>query len=191
MIRHVLQFAFIVTAIPLLGLAAGYREDVSGDLSNDRLAPSSIALVGGDNRIAGTVILGDRDYFTVQVPSGLALSSILLEQYDSSNGRAFLGVQSGTFTVDPDLAAPSDLLGYTHFGLDNLIGEDLLDNLGAGLGAIGFAPPLGPGDYSFWVNQTEPSLTGYQFNFVLVPEPGSAMPFGAAGLTLCARRRRR
>ncbi|MEM9303321.1 MAG: IPTL-CTERM sorting domain-containing protein [Pseudomonadota bacterium] len=69
---------------------------------------------------------------------------------------AFLGVQPGlTFTVDDLNATAGDLLGGIVFGAPQL-GEDILPEIGMLPGASGFTPPLGPGDYTFWVNQTGP-----------------------------------
>jgi hypothetical protein len=182
--------AFATCLLPLMAHAAPYSETVSGDLSNNRLAPTLVPLTLGGNPIDGAIINTDLDYLTIQVPAAAELSAIIFETYESSNARAFLGMQAGsTFTVDPPSTTPGVLLGYTHFGIDQLIGSDLLDDLAAGVGAIGFTSPLPAGDYTFWINQTEPSLTGYRFNFTVVPEPGSMSILTATSAMITTIRR--
>jgi hypothetical protein len=47
-------------------------------------------------------------------------------------------------------------------------GTDLLPDLAAGtLGGSGFDVPLGPGVYSYVIQQTGPQHTGYELDFVL------------------------
>lgn len=59
-------------------------------------------------------------------------------------------------------------------------GSDLLARLGlAQTGGSGFTPPLGPGTYTFLIQQTGPPLTGFTLAFVVVPEPSSAALLGA------------
>ena len=68
---------------------------------------------------------------------------------------------------------------------EHLLGTDILDDLGEGDGAIGFTPPLGPGTYSFWLQQVNDPFTAYGLDFVVVPEPASAALL-ALGLTALA-----
>ena len=60
-------------------------------------------------------------------------------------------------------------------------------------GSAGFTPPLGAGSYTFLFQQTQPTSTNYEFNFVVaaVPEPAAVMMacWGAIGLVLTIRRR--
>lgn len=176
-------------------LAATYDEGAQGDLSNDRLAPTPFTLDAASNVLSGSVTaLGpDRDYFTVIVPSGFALSQIILNQYASSNTRAFIGVQEGsTFTVPPTATGPDGLLGYMHFGFDQAIPSDLLDDLAVS-NPPGFSIPLAAGSYSFWINQTETDLTAYQLNFVTtaVPEPSTWLTVLVSSAMLLQLRPRR
>ncbi len=158
---------------PLACVGATYDEATQGDLSNDRLSPTFIALDTMNNHVAGSVTFGERDYFTIDIPTFAALHAIDLEAYDSNNARAFNGMQAGNvFSVSPTNAEPSDMLGYTHFGFDQLSG-DLLADMSTQFGAIGFATPLVSGHYTFWINQTEPSPTGCRFKF-LMPARGDA-----------------
>ncbi len=168
-----------------------YDELVDGDITDDRFNPLVLNAADGVNVLSGTVVDGDRDYFTFTVPAGSELVAINLTDYVSPDFAAFLGVQAGaTFTVDPDLPDPGPLLGYVLYGPMTL-GTDILDDMGAGFGAIGFTGALPEGQYTFWNQQTGPDLTSYTMEFVIrvIPAPASAALLGAGGL-LAARRRR-
>lgn len=147
------------------GAAATYDEAMQGDLSDDRLAPTPFPLNAPSSLLAGSVTFGERDYFTVTVPVGAALNKIILTRYESSNARAFIGLQVGSqVTLDPSGNTSDGLLGYMHFGFDQVIPGNLLVDLARSI-PPGFSLPLPAGNYSFWVNQTEPAPTFYEFNF--------------------------
>lgn len=169
-----------------------WNEGVDGDLSNDRLNPTALTLAVGSNTITGSVTAGERDYFRFNVPTGYSVTQLVLSAYSPSN-LGFLAVQSGTqITVDPGLPSATPLLGYVHTGPQ--VGTDILDDLGASNllapPAQGFVPPLGPGDYSFWMQQTSAIVTSYTFDVVVVPEPSAAplLGLGLAALALIRRR---
>jgi len=99
------------------------------DYSNDPLNPSVVSLNGlgqfiFDGHVGGTSSGGVctptsgwscYDYITVNVPSGFAITGINLTNYDSTDDRAFVGVQAGSqFTAS--LTTGSGMLGYNHFG---------------------------------------------------------------------------
>ena len=123
------------------------------------------------------------------MPAGYTLSAIILEQYLSSDPVAFLGIQPGpTFPNDPETTAPGDLLGWLHFGADQ-VGLDLLPLMGAN--GQGFTPPLPAGTYSFWAQQTgEPTIDILDF-VVTVPSPGTALPLAVSAIGLARGRVRR
>ena len=143
-------------------------------------SPLSIGYSIGSNTILGSTIAGDYDILNFTVGSGELLTAINVVSYVSTDDRAFLAVQSGSrwqnglggganFTV-------GTLLGYAHFGTHvdaAQAGTDILDNLGAGAGAIGFSGPLGPGTYTFLIQQTGAAVVNYGLDFQLtaVPEP--------------------
>jgi hypothetical protein len=124
----------------------------------------------------------DRDYLRVTVPSGLRLTQIKLNAFTSAfDGKAFIGVQAGAaVTVDPANPDPSLLFGYSHFGPDVQPLSppyDYLPSIGTGVGASGFTGALGPGQYSFWLQQTSAaSPSTYQFDFVLEASTPVALP---------------
>ena len=151
-------------------MAAGYSEKRSGDLSNSGLAPTPVKLKLGSNVISGKYGVKDgvtdRDYFTVKVPLGQQLSAIRLEpETQVGINVSFIGVQKGKqVTVAPVGGSPEDLLGWTHYGTADE-GTDILPAIGQGAGAKGFVPPLGPGTYSFWVQETATCNCQYRFTF--------------------------
>jgi hypothetical protein len=189
-------FALALTLACFAGPASGapiWTESVDGDLSGNRAAPTALAAGIGSNQVSGTTVAGDLDYFSLLIPAGATLSQIVLTNTTlSSFDLAFLAIQSGsTFTVDPSNPDVSQLLGWVHLR-SNQVGTDILDNLAIGSGAIGFLPPLGPGTYSFWLQQTGGAVTGYGLDFVVVPEPmaASLLALGLTGLAFAGRRRR-
>lgn len=186
----------------LLGLAASasagpgfvYDEAVDGDLSDDWLAPTLFPdLQVGQSVVTMSVVnsddveFGDRDYFTVTIPDGLTLLSLDLLSLDAGGGDeiAFLGVQAGDqVTVDPAFPNPAPLLGWILTQQTN-VGTDIQELL------VGEAnTPLGPGQYSFWVQQTGQDLTTLSLGFEvgIIPSPGT---LGLAGLAAIGAMRRR
>jgi hypothetical protein len=175
-------------------IAADYDEAVSGDISGDRTVPTLFALDLGANALRAQSQSGDVEYFHATVPVGTQLTSISLEAYQSENTRAFIGVQQGsTFTVSPEAAAPGDMYGYTHFGIGQTPGFNLLGEMGTAFGAVGFVPPLPAGSYTFWTQQTDPIPTAYTLSFGVadVPEPALAAALHAAAAPALLRHRRR
>lgn len=168
-------------------LAGSWIESSVGDLSGNRLSPSLVAISLGNNAVAGTFGSGDLDYLRIDVPAGLQVSAINVTAY-SGPSVSFLAVQSGpTFTVTPATAAPASLLGYAHFGSADL-NSNILPDLSTAFGAIGFTPPLNPGSYTLWLQDTGGTVS-YGLSIVAVPAPASAAVLGLGVLTLRRRRR--
>jgi hypothetical protein len=151
-------------------LAAGYKEGKSGDLSDDGLNPTTVKLKVGNNTIDGDFgVHGgviDRDYFTIKIGTGQTLASIVVDPKTKIGNRlSFIGVETGKqVNTDPEGGDPSQLLGWDHFGKADF-GKDILPRICTGAGAIGCTPPLGPGSYSFWVQETTSCNCHYRFIF--------------------------
>ena len=152
--------------------AAGYMEKKSGDMSGDGLNPPVVKLKLGDNVIDGDYgkanNVVDRDYFTIKIGAGQQLSAITLDAKTVIGGNSsFIGVQKGSkVTVDPNAADPADLLGWTHYATADE-GTDILPAICTGAGAQGCTPPLGPGKYSFWVQELATCACHYRFIFTV------------------------
>ncbi len=148
-----------------------YSEAERGDLSGDGVLPTVLTTTVGGHIVSAVSAQGDREYFSVVVPTGHQLEAIFLNSYASADAKAFIAVQAGdTFTEPPTGTNVANLLGYSHFGPSvEAVGSNLLDNLGTGAGAAGFSGSLPGGTYTFWTQQTGASSTSYALNFVVVP----------------------
>ena len=145
-----------------------FNGTVFGDFSEDGLVPTDIGVLqdgdnslvaqqAGDNGPEGR----DRDYFTFEVPVGKVLTEIVLAGFDNgdpTDTAGFIGIVAGNqITTDPTGTDPGNLDGGFIFGSGEL-GEDILDDLGAGTdqqgtGFPGFELPLPAGVYTIWLNQ--------------------------------------
>jgi hypothetical protein len=182
-----------------------WNESVSGDLSNNQAAPNAFTLPIGVSSIIGNVTGGTdpQDWVALTVPPGTAMTSLVLASYTSTDVQGFTGFQLGGSFVGSVNTAGS-YTGYTHYGTGaannghaatNLVGQNLLPimaDLTQDPGATGFTPPLGPGTYSFLIQQLGAS-TGYEFDYTVapVPEPGSLLLSGLAGVVAFSRWLRR
>jgi hypothetical protein len=185
--------ALVGTAVASPALASVYNEPTAGDFSDDRLAPTALPLAFGDTTLFG-IASGirlddtfDRDYFTITIPAGQRLASASLDSYVSADQAAFIGLVAGpNFPLTPEDTGPDDLLGWSLFG-SSQVGLDLLAVMGNN--GQGFTGGLGPGTYSFWVQQIGPA-TEYSLTFNVVPTPGATSLVVAAGVLAAGRRRR-
>ncbi|MEM7465501.1 MAG: hypothetical protein AAF387_01310 [Pseudomonadota bacterium] len=188
--RLVLQavFGLIVLAFCNANATTVWDENLNGDLSTDPLTPTEISLSNGANGISGSVqATGDtRDFFTFTLLSGQQLIGIDLVNYTDLNtsgpgNRGFHAIIDGPTSFIPSGGTAGNFLGGDHLEAGD---GDLLAALAAApLAGTGFAAPLGPGTYTYLVQQTGPQLTGYELNFQVVPLPASVWLFmTAAGL---------
>lgn len=155
-------------------LAGNWNEAIHGDLSGNRLQTSFWALDPGANLLNATTGNGsaDKEFLTIRVPTGWRLASLTLDSYLGDDPRGFIGLIAGSpFWLNPAMPVLEDFLGYAHFGpADGDLGDDILPRMASAIGAGGFLPPLGAGDYSFWIEQGGPPCT-YQFTFLVITAP--------------------
>ncbi len=179
----------LVCASPSRIIAANFDEAVSGDISNDRLAPTVVALAAGSNFVQGhfgqspVPNVRDLDYFTVTVPAGHRLDAIVLTSLVAGGANAFLGVQVGpVMTMASTSVDPSPLLGWTHT-YTNQIGTNLLP-------AMAITGPLAAGSYTFWSQETDTSAVwtyGYNFQVsALAVAPPASVPVPTWALMVLA-----
>ncbi|MGF1464203.1 MAG: hypothetical protein ACFB2Z_13785 [Maricaulaceae bacterium] len=189
-----------------VGVIASLEEDVvaevtvlndgSVDLSGLGAAPTAFTLEAGVSRIVNQVANAaavpdfpdqDVDIFTITIPEGFELSSVILSQFVSTDDVGFFAIVEGdTFPADA-LAAdfdPAGLLGLANFGnggeFDALTGTNVLPALAAGGGLvpadafIGFdGEALGPGAFTFLVQQLGPAPADFALDFTVIPSDGS------------------
>ena len=191
-----------------------FDEAVSGDLSNNKAAPTALTLTPGLNSVIGTVAgfppegTDPQDWVSFTIPAGFVMTSYVNSKYDSTDDQGFTGFQFGSSFSGDEFVAGS-YAGYAHFGFAatnpdgnpvpaSTVGVNLLPlmaNPTFAPGATGFTPPLAAGTYTFLIQQGNPVTTGYQFDMnvrsVSVPEPGSSLCLlGMGGLAILALRRR-
>lgn len=172
--------SLLLAVSPARALAV-YTEASNGDLSNDGLHPTSIAVEPGSNQVFGTTGRSgaiDVDYFTFVVPSGYAWSALeLLPGTVAGGSLSFIGLEAGNqVTVSASAADATGLLGWTHYG-SGAIDADLLPFMSApSLGSTGFTPPLAAGAYALWVQDFNVGTFAYGFDVQVtpVPEPDAA-----------------
>ena len=202
--RAITTAAALLLALFTTGTAGAVTawNDVTSDFSNFRDNTTDVTFVPGKNEIIGqTGKAGtetDRDYFTFVIPSGYVLDAlIVLESVVPAGNAAFLGLQSGSeVTVDPTAPDPGLLLGYWHFSpADALLDRDILPDIASRPDAQGFTPPLGPGTYSVWIQDTNLGASTYTLQFDVVLASGPATAFltlagfaGLAGMRLVGNR---
>ena len=160
--------------------AFNYDESIDGDLSNDPNAPSVLTAIQGTNLVSGSmgnsnnVTTGDRDFLSFNVAPGDKLVSLFLLSF-SPNNTGFHAISAGTTSVIPSGPGAGDVstyLGSNHLDFISTT-TNLLPILGTALAGSGFTGPLGPGTYSYVVQQTSNISQDYTLNFVIIPEPTS------------------
>ena len=175
-----------------------WTESVDGDLSSDAGAPTPVTFAMGSNVINGSVSTGTdgRDYITFTIQPGQALSALVLLMYDDLNTGAandgntgYQAIILGSTSLIPSGGNSLSFLGGSHVA--PTIGTDYLEIMASGtIAGTGFSTPLGPGTYSYHIQQTGPEPTAYSLDFVVVPEPSyGALAIVGAGLVLRRRSR--
>ena len=90
----------LVAAAP--AKATIYDEAVSGDLSNDKAAPTALTLTPGLNSVIGTVAgfppagSDPQDWVSFTIPTGFVMTSYVNSKYGSEDDQGFTGFQSGS-----------------------------------------------------------------------------------------------
>ena len=183
----------IFTAAIATGILAGsasadlmWDEAIDGDLSDNYLAPTSLFTKGVNNHVIFETSTGDdREFFTFTIASGFELSAIILDEFatEPESNLGFISINQGSvLPFDPDAPNVTQLLGYYLPGTDD-VGNDILQLMGQGGGSQGFSGPLAAGTYTFWAQETAPSVDMWDLNFVVteVPAPGALALLGLAG----------
>jgi hypothetical protein len=184
-----------------------WNSEDNGPLSTSGLAPTALGpmtlgsndvfATTGSNATTGVVQL---NYFVVTVPVGFALGSITeLPGTQVGGALSFIGMEAGPqVTVSPDATTAAGLLGWAHYGPADINTNILPEMAIPAEGSSGFTTPLGPGQYSFWIQELSTGSFPFGFDLGLVsassvPEPGTLTIslIGLAILSPVLLRRRR
>lgn len=191
---------YVTAGLLTLNASVIYDESVSGDLSNNGLNPTQLAVGVGSNQVLGTItnVAGqDRDYFTISLGAGMELTGItVLPGTAVGSTFSFFGMEGGNqVTVATNAATAAGLLGWWHYSAADINTDILPDMAIAANGSSGFSIPLGPGDYSFWIQELSPGSFNYGFDLAVAavaatPEPSTyAGAIGALAIMALIRRR--
>ena len=173
-----------VLALPA-GAAIVHDEGSNGDISTNENAPTPMVFAIGENRVIGSVRNGGtppdpRDYLTFTVPDGHMLAPLNLIAF-APNNIAFAAFNAGNTSWIPDFATDPNFLSGIHvnvseIGLD-LMGQFVCCNVTSN--ALP-GPFLGPGTYTFLMQQANNITTTYTLDFVLqAAVPTDASTWGA------------
>lgn len=200
----------------LLLTATTARAQTGDDLSNDRLNPTRVTLVAGNNVFFNTVAQsntpdGDIDYFTVDTGPNLRIDAVELTFYEG-NAVSFIGFEDGeTLSHNPSneqelfTAAALGFALVSETDIGNLLrplvqGDVTLDRESEErTRLIPLDEPrfdldgLGPGVYAFVFQETGfvPATYELDFQTSVIPEPTSALLAGVPAALLGLSRRRR
>jgi hypothetical protein len=118
---------------------------------------------------------------------------LILLDFEPNTNIAWTHFDDGATSVIPSGPSAASLLAGAHIAAGTLDGTDLFGNYQAGspnlLAGPGLSGPLGPGTYTFLMQQTSMIEQTYALEFFAVPAPGVAS-LGLAGLLFGVRRRR-
>jgi hypothetical protein len=200
---HVL-LAAILASLPSAAATAQlvvFDEARDGDASDDRFAPTTVALTEGVNTLRGfsgqspTSDVHDLDYITFTIPVGFELGSFVLQAASVGGAFSFVGLQAGPIiTIPADwTSVESPLLGWAHFGTAE-VGLDLLPTIANSPGSVGFSGPLQSGTYALWIMEldtSEPHTYSFGFGVTAVPAPSALLVSALFGVVAGRRTRTR
>ncbi|MCX5650576.1 MAG: hypothetical protein NTU45_04190 [Planctomycetota bacterium] len=176
-----------------------FDEARDGDASDNRFAPTTVALGAGVNTIRGfsgqspTPDVHDLDYITFTVAEGFRLDSFVLQSASVGGAFSFVGLQAGPIVTIPAdwTSIETPLLGWAHFGSAD-VGVDLLPVMSASPGSVGFSGPLAAGTYALWIMELDTSKPHtYSFGLGVTAVPAPSVLALAAACGLLPRRRAR
>ena len=194
-------FVFLLLTTRCFADAAIHEDDFGGDFASDPSAPTNIgSLEVGVTTVEGVVITqdvftADADIFTFTIDSGHQLDSLKLLYFEGEENH-FIGFDEGNTSTDPNSGSGADLLIAHRVNQDDSDLELLpLTTAEQFFGGSGAPSPVGPGDYTVWLQENDPG--GYAWGVDLrvvvaaVPEPSSLLALSAVACGVICRRRKR
>jgi len=197
-------FLFLASSGAFVGMAAAqipfnFDETISGDLSDDYLAPTPLIAGLGNNVLSGSLSgnTNDLDLYELIVPEGLEVTAIRLLEFDSapSNGGSFLLMQPGRTLDAPPSNRFANPIGFSILSSGG-VGSDILPTIILP-GIDSLAPFFGvasltSGSYAGWLNETG-AASNYRLQFEVaetIPEPSTGLLICFAAVGLCLRQRK-
>ena len=167
----------LVGALIVPAVALAHDEAVDGDLSSDAAAPTPLVFNLGTNVVAGRVTnaagaVDVRDYITFTIPAGRQLTALRLVSWVSGN-TGFHAINVGATSFVPSGATDNNFLGGDHVN-PAIVAFDLVELLDGDTAGVGATAPLGPGTYSYVIQETGPQLSDYRIEFIVSAAPGPA-----------------
>src|SRR6185503_6289274 len=149
-----------------------HDEGVSGDISTNEAAPTPMVFAIGANTVIGSVRNGGtpadpRDYLTFTIPAGSMLAQLNLVAFAPTN-IAFASFNTGNTSFIPSFATDPFFLAGIHINTSE-IGLDLMGQFVCCAVTSNALPGpfLGPGTYTFLIQQTSNITTTYTLDFVM------------------------
>jgi hypothetical protein len=164
--------ALLLVALALPASAAViHDESINGDLATNPAAPTALAFSVGGNTVIGTTgnTTGtvDRDYITFTLGPGQMLTGLTLLGLAPDN-IAFTSFNAGNVGIIPSGATIGDFLAGIHINAAN-IGANLMvlfDTASVTTNSLP-TPDLGPGTYTYLIQQTSPIEQSYSLEFII------------------------
>lgn len=186
-------FTMLICSDQTLTADVVWDESINGDLSDNPSAPTPISFNTGLNTVIGSLSEPDgdlRDYLTFTLGPNQFLTGLFLDVF-TPNGVSFHAFNAGNQGFIPGEDPADNFLGLELIS-QIMVGMDLLPDLAAGnFGSTGFSIPLGPGSYTYLIQELTPDeFRSYQITFVVVPEPSGIAFLGLGSLLVSARRAR-
>ena len=149
-----------------------------GGFSSNGLSPTVLTFSVGSNQIFGSNGTGAtsvRDYVNFTVPSGLFLTAINMLDTTPLGNLGFIGIEAGNrLTLPTNTTTADGLLGWRHY-VPTDRNTDILPLMAVPAnGSSGFTPPLSPGSYTLWIQDSSPGTFNYGFDVQLSPVPEPA-----------------
>lgn len=203
------QIALRTLALTLLvGIATNaasgqvvFDDAVDGNASSIGSSPTTLGLNFGSNIVNGTVTSPSniRNFYNFTIGAGQQLSAINLDAINVTDESGDVSLDPGFYALIAGSTGTNPADGFANLGGalydPSSAGINLLDAIGSGgiSGGTGFET-IGPGDFTFVIQQTGPEVSNFSLDFQVVnavPEPSSAVLLAGLGVVGMIRRRRR
>ena len=174
--------AVSISSASVVTSTVSYDEDIDGDLSDDPQVPNQFTLSIGIHSITATSSTEDPEYFSLVVPQGTIVESIMLNRYEDAYATStmIMAIQEGaTYTKPTTRTIDLNWIGSIVFERDrDQIGTNLLNDLFAKDDNSCFKGPLATGPYAVRVDGLNSEIATYSLNFVVTAAPKNMyLPF--------------